>query len=117
MDDVIIALPWSQDERIMQVARQLNELPVNVYLASDLIGFRTHLGRPPGHFGSLPVHQLFGKPLSGWDAMIKTSEDYVLVCVLILILSPVLLVMALAIRLDSPGPILFRQKRLGFNNE
>ena len=116
LDDVVIALPWAEDERIMELAKELNELPVNVYLASDLIGFRTPL-RQPGHFGSLPVHQLFGKPLSGWDGPVKTVEVMLLVCVFILILSPLLLVVALAIKLDSPGPVLFRQKRLGFNNE
>ena len=117
LDDVIIALPWAQDERIIKLARQINELPVNVYLASDLIGFRVHLRRPPGHFGSLPLHQLFGKPLSGWDGIIKALEDYVLAILILLILSPLLLLIALAIKVSSPGPIIFRQKRLGFNNE
>jgi Undecaprenyl-phosphate glucose phosphotransferase len=117
IDDVVIALPWSQDDRVMAIVSRLRELPVNVYLASDLIGFRTEFRSPPGHFGRLPVVQLIGRPMSGWDSIIKSIEDYVLASALVVALSPLLVLIALAIKLDSSGPVLFRQKRLGFNNQ
>jgi hypothetical protein len=91
--------------------------PVNVYLASDLIGFRTEFRSPPGHFGALPVVQLVGRPMSGWDSVIKSLEDYVLASILVVASAPLLLAIAVAIKLDSRGPVLFRQKRLGFNNQ
>lgn len=117
IDDVVIALPWSQDDRVMAIVSRLRELPVNVYLASDLIGFRTEFRSPPGHFGALPVVQIIGRPMSGWDSVIKSIEDYVLAAVLVILSSPLLLLIAAAIKLDSRGPVLFRQKRLGFNNQ
>jgi putative colanic acid biosysnthesis UDP-glucose lipid carrier transferase len=117
IDDVVIALPWSEDERVMAIVSRLRELPVNVYLASDLIGFRTEFRSPPGHFGALPVVQLVGRPMSGWDSVIKSLEDYVLASILVVVFAPLLLAIAAAIKLDSRGTVLFRQKRLGFNNQ
>jgi exopolysaccharide biosynthesis polyprenyl glycosylphosphotransferase len=101
----------------MAIVAKLRELPVNVYLASDLIGFRTEFRSPPGHFGSLHMVQLVGRPMSGWDSVIKSLEDYLLATTLVAALSPLLVLIAVAIKLDSRGPILFRQKRLGFNNQ
>ena len=117
IDDVIVALPWSEDDRVMAIVSMLRELPVNVYLASDLIGFRTEFRSPPGHFGTLPVVQLVGKPMSGWDSVLKSVEDLVLASVFVVLLSPLLVLIALAIKLDSRGPVFFNQKRLGFNNQ
>ena len=117
IDDIVIALPWSEDDRIMNIVARLRELPLNVFLASDLIGLRTEFRSPPSHFASLPVVQVVGKPMSGWDSVIKTIEDYVLGVIILLLISPVLAIVALAVKLDSAGPVLFRQKRVGFNNE
>src|SRR3546814_17890077 len=60
--------------------------------------------------------QLFERPISGWSFVVKTLEDRVLAGSLLLLLSPLLLVAALAIKLDSRGPGFFRQKRYGFNH-
>src|SRR3546814_3900123 len=59
---------------------------------------------------------LFERPISGWSFVVKTLEDRVLAGSLLLLLSPLLLVAALAIKLDSRGPVFFRQKRYGFNH-
>jgi exopolysaccharide biosynthesis polyprenyl glycosylphosphotransferase len=55
--------------------------------------------------------------LAGWRAIVKSIEDMVLASLLIVALSPILAAVAAAVRLDSPGPILFRQRRFGFNNQ
>ena len=115
--DVVIAIPWHEDERIMAVIAKLRELPVNVYLLSDLVGFRTKFRSPPGHYGDLPMLQIVGKPMSGWDAVMKTTEDYTLAPLILPLVVPLLALIAAAIKLDSSGPIFFRQKRLGFNNQ
>ncbi|MBZ0260009.1 MAG: undecaprenyl-phosphate glucose phosphotransferase [Hyphomicrobiales bacterium] len=117
IDDVVIAIPWQQDDRIMTVVARLRELPVNVYLLSDLVGFRTKFRSPPSHFGTLPILQVVGKPMSGWDAVMKAVEDYTLAPLVLLVSFPLLVVIAAAVKLDSPGPVLFRQKRVGFNNQ
>jgi exopolysaccharide biosynthesis polyprenyl glycosylphosphotransferase len=63
------------------------------------------------------VIDLFDRPLSDWDNLVKATFDKVIAALAIAALSPIMLLTALAIRLDSKGPVLFRQKRLGFNNE
>jgi putative colanic acid biosysnthesis UDP-glucose lipid carrier transferase len=117
VDDIIVALPWSEDQRIMDIVAKLRELPVNVYLASDLIGFRTQIRPPASHYESLPIHEVISKPMSGWDSVIKLVEDYVLGSLILVMVLPLLAVIAIVIKLDSRGPVLFRQKRIGFNNE
>jgi Undecaprenyl-phosphate glucose phosphotransferase len=116
VDDVVISLPWSADERIVALVNRLRELPVNVYLGADLIGFRLSSRVPPDHFGEMPVVEVMGRPLAGWGGFQKAALDYVLGLILTVLLLPVMLLIALAIKLESRGPALFRQERYGFVN-
>jgi Undecaprenyl-phosphate glucose phosphotransferase len=116
VDDVVIALPWSEEARIMGMVEGLRELPVNVHLGADLIGLSLDFSGPPGHFRGAPVFSVFGRPLSGWGLIVKTTFDYVVGSMLLLIASPIMAFVAVAIKLDSPGPVLFKQLRFGFNN-
>jgi putative colanic acid biosysnthesis UDP-glucose lipid carrier transferase len=116
VDDVIIALPWSADEQISELVNMLRELPVHVYLGSDLVGFRLPFHSAPDHFGGMPLVQVMGHPLSGWGTLQKAAVDYSLGVLLIILLSPLMGLIAVAIKLDSKGPVLFRQKRYGFVN-
>ena len=116
VNDVIIALPWSADERIAALIEKLRELPVNIYLGADLAGLRFNLRSTEGQFESIPLAEISEKPMSGWSVILKAIEDYILAFASLVLLAPLLVVTAIAIKLDSPGPILFRQKRLGFNN-
>jgi putative colanic acid biosysnthesis UDP-glucose lipid carrier transferase len=116
-DDIVVTLPWSAEREISGVIDKLRELPTNVYLGADLIGFRQDLKPAPEHFSGMPMFEVVGKPLSGWDLVLKVAEDYVLAPILLVLLAPVFAVIAFAIRRDSKGPIVFKQKRYGFNNE
>jgi putative colanic acid biosysnthesis UDP-glucose lipid carrier transferase len=117
IDDIIIALPLSAVSEISAVLERLRELPNNVYLGADLIGFKTDLRPAPEYFAGMPMFEMVGKPISGWDYLVKLIEDYVLATVIIVVLLPVFGVIALLIKLDGPGPVLFKQKRNGFNNK
>jgi Undecaprenyl-phosphate glucose phosphotransferase len=66
--------------------------------------------------GGLPMFNVSQMPLTGWSPMIKRLEDVLLAGLALALLSPLMLAIACAIRLDSPGPVLFRQKRYGYNN-
>src|SRR3546814_9334763 len=115
VDQVIVALPWTADQRLRVVVGKLEKTPVPIRLAPDVAAFSF----PDRRFvtvGRLPMMQLFERPISGWSFVVKTLEDRVLVGSLLLLLSPLLLVAALAIKLDSRGPVFFRQKRYGFNH-
>jgi len=117
VDDVVIALPWSDEERILSLVERLRELPVNVYLGSDLVGLRIDFSERPGHFANMPIFSVAGHPMSGWGIAIKFVEDYCLGVLFLIIAAIPMALIALLIRLDSPGPVIFRQKRYGFNNQ
>jgi Undecaprenyl-phosphate glucose phosphotransferase len=116
VDDVIVCLPWSADNEIIAMIDTLRELPVNVYLGADLIGFRLPIRRAPEHFEELPLVEVMGRPLAGWGGVQKTVFDYALGVLLTIILLPLMITIVLAIRLDSKGPAIFRQSRYGFVN-
>jgi len=117
VDDIIVTLPWNADERLMSIISRLRELPANIHLGSDLVGFRFPYRPSPNHFIGIPMMQVVKTPLSGWNIVVKWLEDRVLSAMLIVLFAPVLAAVALAIRLESSGPIIFRQKRYGYNNE
>jgi Undecaprenyl-phosphate glucose phosphotransferase len=115
VDQIIIALPWAAEARIQQVLRKLRSLPVDIRLAPDLIGFRlNHAGF--SHIGGVPLLKVADRPLADWHSVVKWCEDKLLAVLLLLFFGPLFAVVALAIKLDSPGPVFFRQKRYGFNN-
>ena len=117
VDEVIVAMPWSANQQVIDVIERLKELPVNVYLGSELIGFDLSLERLVGPFDRLSMFQVTRRPISGWRSVPKFLLDYTLAALGLLLLSPLLLAIAAAIKLDSPGPVFFMQKRLGFNNQ
>lgn len=115
IQDLIIALPWSADDRVINMIRILRELPVNIYLGQDQVSYEFP-NQKRAFLNGVPVIQIESVPISGWGGLIKLMEDKILSFLLLLGLSPVMLLIALAIRFDSPGPIIFRQSRYGFNN-
>jgi putative colanic acid biosysnthesis UDP-glucose lipid carrier transferase len=117
VDDVIVSLPWSADEQITTIMNTLRELPVNVYLGADLIGFRVPIRPSPGHFGEMPLVEVMGTPLAGWGGVQKAALDYGLAIILTVLLLPVMILIAIAIKLESKGPALFWQQRYGFVNK
>ena len=69
------------------------------------------------YIGNVPMIDLSDKPISEWGTVTKTVFDKVVATLALIALAPIMLLVALAVRLESKGPILFRQKRYGFNNE
>lgn len=116
IDQVVVALPWAAERRLQDVVSRLALTPVKVRLAPDLVSF-TFSRRPVVILGDVPVMTLFERPISGLSAVSKDIEDKVLCCIILLLIWPVLLAVAVAVRLDSSGPVLFRQPREGFNNK
>lgn len=116
IDQVVVALPWAAERRLQDVMARLVLTPVKVRLAPDLVSF-TFAHRPVVILGDVPVMTLFERPISGLSGIAKTIEDKLLTALILAVVSPIMLLAALAVRLDSPGPILFRQPREGFNNK
>ncbi|MGH6946918.1 MAG: undecaprenyl-phosphate glucose phosphotransferase [Kiloniellales bacterium] len=116
VDVIIIALPWRAEQRLLRLIEQLATKPVELRLAPDLIGFN-FLDRSTTNDARLPMLHLFDRPLSGWSYAVKAVEDWVISLFVLLFVGPLMLLIALAIKLDSPGPVLFRQGRYGFNDK
>ena len=117
VDDIIVTLPWNADERLVSIIGRLRELPANIHLGSDLVGFRFPYRPSPNHFVRAPMMEVVKLPLTGWNIGLKSLEDRVLGLILLILFSPILALTALAIRLESKGPVLFRQQRYGYNNQ
>ncbi|MEM9880931.1 MAG: undecaprenyl-phosphate glucose phosphotransferase [Pseudomonadota bacterium] len=116
VDDVIVALPWTAELRLRELIAELSAHPVNIRLGADLAAFQFPGKMNTDVLTGLPMVTISNNPLAGWRRIAKALEDRILGGLLVLLFSPIMLLVALAVKLDSPGPILFRQKRLGFNN-
>lgn len=115
LDQVIIALPQVGQERLDMILEQLSAVSIDVcVLAREVVELRSSFRL--GVIGSLPVMTLMRRPVRDLDLVGKNLQDYVVATLALVFLSPLLLVTALAIKLESPGPVLFRQRRFGFNN-
>ena len=73
--------------------------------------------RAYSYLGDVPVFDVADRPISDWNLVFKWLFDHLVAALALVLLSPVMLATAIAIKLDSKGPVLFRQKRHGFNNE
>ncbi len=116
VDLVLFALPISAETRILEMLKKLWVLPVDIRLSAhtNKLRFRP---RSYSYLGEVPTLDVFEAPITDWDLVMKWLFDRVVGGVCLLLALPVMALVALAIKLDSPGPVLFRQKRFGFNNE
>ncbi len=113
---VIIALPWKAHERIEKLLSQLSSWRVDVYLAPDKLGLE-YADRPVFRVGGMNILSLQDRPISEWNAVVKRIEDLCLVIPALIFFFPILLVVAVLIKIDSRGGIFFIQDRFGFNNK
>lgn len=116
IDMLIVALPMAAEQRLIGLLKTLWVLPVDIRLSarSSKLRFRP---RSYSYVGSVPFLDLFDKPIADWDYVVKAAFDRLVGALLLVAMTPLMLAVAAAIKLDSPGPVLFRQKRYGFNNE
>jgi exopolysaccharide biosynthesis polyprenyl glycosylphosphotransferase len=98
------------------VLKRLWVLPVDIRLSAYTQKLR-YRPRAYSYVGNVPFLDVMDKPLTDWSGFLKSAEDKMLASVALLLLSPLMLIIALAVKLESRGPVFFRQKRLGFNNE
>lgn len=115
IDTILLNLPWSDQAVIEEVVTRLEEVNVDVLLApSELQMARRSLQVARcGPFATLALYQ---RPIQGIGALIKVVLDRSLAAFALIFFAPLLLIIALAIRIESPGPVFFRQARRGLNN-
>jgi Undecaprenyl-phosphate glucose phosphotransferase len=115
LDQVIVALPLVRQERLNQIIEELSAGAIDIcIMPREFLVLKDRYR--VNYIGSLPVLSVWQLPMRDFDGVAKQVQDRLLALAGLIILSPLLLLTVLAIRLESKGPILFRQKRLGFNN-
>jgi len=116
IDMLIVCIPLRAEQRVLQLLRRLWVLPVDIRLSAhtDKIRFRN---RGASFIGTVPFVDVVEKPITDWDMVAKRVFDVVFASLALIALFPIMIAAAIAIKLDSKGPVFFRQKRYGFNNE
>ncbi len=116
VDMLIVSLPLAAETRMQMLLRRLWVLPIDIRLAVQGTGLRF---RPQAYsyIGNIPMLDLADKPIANWDFVLKWLFDKVVGMAALFVLAPVMALVAMAVKFDSSGPVLFRQRRYGFNNE
>ena len=110
--DVFLAVPWTAGSRILQLVEQLRFMPATIRLIPDLSAFAQLSGSAAATAAKLtPI--LHTPPLPPYQRAVKTATDLGLGAIVLVLLTPILLGTAIAIKLDSPGSVIFRQPRRG----
>lgn len=116
IDEVIVALPLAADQRFKVLIDKLRSLPVDLRLSVEPLSQALPV-RGMSFTAGVPVLDIVERPLKQWNAVIKSIEDKVIGGVLAILSAPLMAIIAVAIKLDSGGPVFFVQDRFGFNNQ
>ncbi len=116
VDLLIVSLPITAENRLLQMLQKLWVLPVDVRLSAHTNKLRFK-PRAYSYIGNVPFLDVIDRPIGDWDFVLKSIFDRSIAFAALLALSPIMIATALAIKLTSKGPVLFRQNRYGFNNE
>jgi putative colanic acid biosynthesis UDP-glucose lipid carrier transferase len=114
VDLIYVAMPMASQPRIMQLLHGLRDTTASVYFAPDIFLFDLIQARMET-IGGIPVLAVCETPFHGMNAMAKRLSDIVLGTLILILITPVLAGIALGVKLTSPGPVLFRQRRYGLD--
>ena len=116
LDQIWIALPLRAEARIRELLERLRRYSVQVRFVPDIFNF-TLLHHSMTEIAGLPIINLTESPLEGADLLLKKLEDFFLSLFILLIASPVMLLIAIGVKLSSPGPVFYGQERVTWNGE
>jgi Undecaprenyl-phosphate glucose phosphotransferase len=116
VDMLVITLPLSAENRLLQIMKRLWVLPVDIRLSAHAQRLR-YRPRAYSWLGNVPLIDVFDRPLRDWGQLLKLLEDKIIATLALVLAAPVMLAVAIAIKLESKGPVLFKQVRYGFNNQ
>jgi Undecaprenyl-phosphate glucose phosphotransferase len=115
VDEVVIAIPSHASGRVLELSRRFHPFPVSLRVLAPG-GYENFEVLDSCRYGDIGTFRVMGKPLDEVAALVKRIEDVVIAVICLLVVLPLMLMIALCIKMDSRGPILFGQKRLGANN-
>lgn len=114
---VFLALPMRAEDKVKRLVTELTDSTATVYLVPDIFQFEMMLSGAPRYFGEIAAIALWESPFIGLNAALKRLFDIIFASAAVIIISPVLLAFAVAIKLSSPGPVFFTQQRYGLRGE
>jgi putative colanic acid biosynthesis UDP-glucose lipid carrier transferase len=116
VDALFIALPMASQPRIIKLLDELKDSTVSIYFIPDI--FVTDLIQARvDDIGGIPVVAVRESPFNGFNGLIKRLSDVILASIILVVLTPILLIVALAVKITSPGPVLFKQRRYGLDGQ
>ena len=116
VDQVWIALPLKDQEKVEALLHALRHSLVDIRFVPDIFGFRL-LNHSVTEVAGFPVMNLSITPMVGVNRLVKALEDRLLALLILLLISPLMLLIALGVKLTSPGPVLFKQRRMGWDGQ
>jgi len=116
IDHIYISLPMASQPRILTLLDELRDTTASIYFVPDIFVTDLIQGRMDSVSG-LPVVAVCETPFTGLNGLIKRGSDIVLSLLILLLISPALLLIALAVKFTSPGPVIFRQRRYGLDGK
>ena len=115
VDEVVIAISPCASNRLLELSRRFHPFAVSLRVLAPE-GYENFQVLDSRRYGDIGTFRVMGKPLDEVAALVKRVEDVVIAICCLLVILPLMLVIAVSIKLDSRGPVLFKQKRLGANN-
>ena len=112
VDIIYIALPMASQPRIIKLLEELRDTTASIYFVPDIFLFDLIQARVDS-IGDLPVVAVCETPFFGFNGVLKKISDYVLASLALVVLAPLMLAIAIGVKLSSPGPVLFKQRRYG----
>ncbi|MBW7981431.1 undecaprenyl-phosphate glucose phosphotransferase [Enterobacillus tribolii] len=116
LDEIYIALPMAAVERIRYFLLVMSDTTVNTYIVPDLYSYSTHTTEIR-MIGNMQAVSILSSPFDGGGAIIKRAEDLILGGIITLLITPLMLLIAIGIKLTSRGPVIFRQDRYGLSGQ
>lgn len=116
IDLIYITLPMSHQKRVLGLLDKLHDTTASVYFTPDVFVYDLIQARMD-NIGGTPLVALCETPFSGINGVLKRLSDIVLALIILVLISPLLLLIAIAVKISSPGPVFFQQKRYGLDGK
>ena len=116
IDQVWITMPFKDEDKVKSILYKLRHSTVDIRYVPDPFGFRL-MNHSLSEVAGLPVMNLSVSPMDGTNRLIKALEDRLLALLILLLISPLMVFIAIGVKLSSPGPVFFRQERVGWNGK
>ncbi len=112
--EVWITLPLRDEERVQEVLHLLRHSTVNIRYVPDIFALRL-INHGVSEVAGMPMLDLSTSPMTGMNRLVKALEDRLISLIILVLISPLMIALAIGVKLSSPGPVFYRQERVGWN--